>query len=413
MEFNELRYSHISTYGRSLLKNQEDCMIQIVTFLFVLLLTFVLNSFAEAQKSLSAEDILQKTSTKLSSLKTVKYKYHQEYNYKSEGYFAESNTESLLDFSASESPIGLRFQFDNQELFIAYNGSETFNLNRKNKTIKVDSKPREESLSSSSYLQFALPMWRNALPKILADKSIVKAIRDAGMNTYVIEIELDKAFIESGLGTKIQPMTIDRKTIYRLTVDNKTFLPIEAYRGNNINEDFNKVTFSEINENPPLPIENSWYYSTFLNEYKYAAQPKDNLIKAGETPYAINLPLYSANKNISLEDYKGKLILLEFWIFHCGYCQAAAPKLNALQEKYKGKNLQILAVNIADSEKQIGLFIEKFKPDFPIVYQGEAVAQKYGVTFYPTIVLIGKDGKVIYSGEFETAKIETLINQNL
>lgn len=388
-------------------------MIQIVTFLFILLLTFVLNSFAQTQKTISAEEILQKTSAKLASLKTIKYKYHQEYNYKSESYFAESNAESLLDFSASDSSIGLRFQFDNQNSFIAYNGSETFNLNKKNKTINVEAKPQAESLSSSSYLQFALPMWRNILPQIIADKSIVKAIRDAGMNTYVIEIDLDKAFIESGLGTKIMPMTLDRKTIYLLTVDNKTFLPLEVYRGNNVNEDFNKVTFSEINENPSLPTENSWYYSTYLNEYKYAAQPKDNLIKTGEMSYEINLPLYSSGKNVSLEDYKGKIVLLEFWIFHCGYCQAAAPKLNDLQKKYKDKNLQILAVNIADSEKQIGLFIEKFKPEFPILYQGETIAKQYGVYFYPTIVLVGKDGKVIYSGEFDKAKIETLINQNL
>ncbi len=230
-----------------------------------LILTLILGSLSLGQKSISADEILQKTSAKLSSLKTIKYKYHQEYNYKSEAYFAESNAESFLEFTTLESVIGLKFQFSNPNSFITYNGSEVFQLNKKDKTIRVEAKPKSESLAASSYLAFAPLMWRNVLPKIIADKSIIKAIRDAGMNNYVIEFVLDKAFIDSGNG-EILPMTIDRKSIYRLTIDNKSFLPTEAYRGTNANEDFNRATFSEIIENPTPPIENSWYYSTYLNE---------------------------------------------------------------------------------------------------------------------------------------------------
>lgn len=387
-------------------------MIQVVIFLVILLVSFVSNIFAQNQKSLSADDILQKTSAKLASLKTIRYKYRQEYNYKSEAYFAESKADSFLDFTTAENAIGVKFQFDNSDVFIAYNGSETFSLRKKDKTIQVSSKPNKAELASFSYLQFSPLMWRNVLPKIIADKSIVKAIRDAGMNTFIIEIELDKAFIDSGDGN-ILPMKVDRKSIYRLTIDNKTFLPIEIYRGTNANEDFNKATFSEIVENPNSPAENSWYYSTYLKDYQYAKPLQDNLIKANSTAYEINLPAFQMNKTVSLNDYKGKLVLLEFWIFHCGYCQAAVPKLNDLQAKYKDKNFQLLAVNIANSENQIGLFIEKFKPEFPILYQGESIAKQYGVYFYPTIVLVGKDGKVIYSGEFNTEKIDELISRNL
>lgn len=387
-------------------------MIQILTLFVILPLAFISNVFAPNQKTLSADEILQKTAAKLSSLKTIKYKYHQEYNYKSEAYFAESRAESFLDFVPVESANGLKFQFDNPNVFIAYNGSEIFTLKKKDKTIEVESKPKTENLNSKSYLQFSPLMWRNALPKIIADKAIVKAIRDAGMNNYVIEFALDKAFIDSGNGD-ILPMTTDRKSIYRLTVDNKSFLPIEAYRGNNVNEDFNKATFSEIVENPTPPLENSWYYSTYLNEYKYAKPPENKLIKSGEVAHDISLPLFGTDKTVFLNDYKGKVILLDFWIFHCGGCQASVPKLNALQKKYKDKNFQLLTVNIADSEKQIQLFIEKTKAEFPILHQGEVIAKQYGVWFYPTVILIGKDGKIIYSGEFDNVKIEELIGQNL
>lgn len=382
--------------------------------IFSVSIVFLLSSLTFAKKTLSADEILQKTAAKLSSLKMLKYKYHQEYNYKSEAFFAESKAESFLDFTPVESAVGLRFQFDDEVSVVTYNGSEKFSLNKKDKTIQIEAKPTGEKLSSSSYLQFAFPMWRNILPQIIADKTIAKSISETNNKSgYLIEFALDKAYIDSGLGAKIFPMTIDRKTVYRLTIDKNSFLPVEVYRGNNVNQDFNKVTLSEIVENPTPPIENSWYYSTYLNEYKYAKPPADNLIKTGETAHNISLPMFGANKTVSLNDYKGKIILLEFWIFHCGACQASVPKLNALQEKFKDKNFQLLTVNIADSEKQIELFIELTKPAFPIIYQGESIAKQYGVWFYPTVVLIGEDGKIIYSGEFEKTKIEELIGQNL
>lgn len=380
----------------------------------ILILLFVTSTFFDNdQKAISAEEILQKTSAKLASLKTIKYKYHQEYNYKSEAYFAESSAESFLDFAPIENTIGLNFRFENQKSLIIYNGSEVFSLNKKDKTIEIEAKPKEESLLASSYLAFALPMWRNVLPKILADKSIVKYIRDAGMNSYVVEFELDKAFIDSGSGKKIHPMTLDRKSIYRLTVDNKTFMPIEAYRGNSVNEDFNKVTFSEIVENPSAPSENTWYYSTYLNEYQYAKPRENTLIKIGATAHEVSLPIFGTDKTVSLNDFKGKVVLLDFFIFHCGACQASVPKLNDLQTKYKDKDFKLLTINVTDSEKLIWLFIEKTKAEFPILHQGEAIAKQYGVWFYPTVVLIGKDGKIIYSGEFEKDKVEELIKRNL
>lgn len=363
----------------------------------------------------TADEILQKVSDKLSSLKTIKYNYHQEYNYASEAYHAESQAQSFLEFTPLDSVIGIKFQFNNPDILITYNSSEYFILKKKDKTIKVESTPKNEFLFSSSYLQFAPQMWRNALPKVIADKNISKSVSETKIKNkdyYLIEIVLNKAYIDSGSGN-ISPLTLDRQMIYRLTIDKQSFLPIEVFRGNNVNQDFNKTTFSEIVENPTPPVENSWYFSTYLNEYKYAETPKDNLIKVGEAAHEINLPMFATNRSVSLNDYKGKVVLLDFWIFHCGYCQASVPKLNALQEKFKGQKFNLLTVNVTDSKELIDLFIKKTKSEFPILYRGGEIAKQYGVVGYPTVVLIGKDGKVIYSGIFEQAKIEDLINKNL
>ena len=84
-----------------------------------------------------------------------------------------------------------------------------------------------------------------------------------------------------------------------------------------------------------------------------------------------------------------------------------------MQTKYKGKDFKLLTVNVTDSTELIKLFIKNTKAKFPILYKGEEVAQKYGVVNYPTVVLLGKDGRVIYSGGYDKAKIEELINKNL
>ena len=84
-------------------------------FIFVLIVlhtTFGLSQTAKYNanvRRLSADEILQKVSDKLASIKTIKYKYHQEYNYASEAYLAESNAESFLEFTLLESNIGLKF----------------------------------------------------------------------------------------------------------------------------------------------------------------------------------------------------------------------------------------------------------------------------------------------------------------
>jgi thiol-disulfide isomerase/thioredoxin len=390
-------------------ENEEIGMKKIILIISLIALhsAFVLSQ--------TADEVLQKTAAKLASLKTIKYKYHQEYNYASEAYFRESAAESFLDLTPLDNQLNLKFQFNGEDVFIAYNGSESFVLAKKDKTIRVETKPEDRKIYSFTYLQFSPLMWRNALPQIIADRTMAKSLSETEINQvkyYEVEFALNKSFIDTGNG-KILPLTTDRQIIYRLTIDKTSFLPVVIYRGNSVNQDFNKTTLTEIVENPAPPTENSWYYSTYLNEYKYAEPPKDNLIKAGDLAYELSLPMYETNKTVSLNDYKGQVVLLDFWIFHCGYCQSSVPKLNSLQEKFKDKNFNLLTVNVTDSEKLIRLFIEKTNSKFPILYQGEATAKKYGVVGFPTVVLIGKDGKVIYSGNFDQTKLEDLINQSL
>lgn len=365
-------------------------------------------------KQYSAEDVLKKASEKLSNLKTIKYRYRRELNYASEKYYAETKADAFLDFTSIDKIIGVRYQFSNQDTLDVFNGSEMFSLNKKNKTIEVNDEPNITSFSNRTFLYNSPLTLRNVLPKIISDDTIPKSLSETiinGTNFYVIEFTLDKGLFDP-LGN-FPTKKLSRKINYQITISKTNFMPVEVVQKNS-ETDFIKTNFNDIEMNPSSPpVDLSWYFSTYLNDYKYAKPPEDNLVKVGDVAPELNLPSFENEALTTLSQYKSKVVLIDFWIFHCGYCIASVPELNRLQEKFKNKNFKLITVNIYDSKELIELYTKTQKTKFQILYKGEEAAQKYGVFGFPTVVLVGKDGKVIYSGSFDSQKLDDLIGKSL
>ena len=181
---------------------------------------------------------------------------------------------------------------------------------------------------------------------------------------------------------------------------------------NDANNDFIKTSFSNIKTNESnLPDELSWYYSTYTTEYKPAVQKElPQLVSVGSKAPEWILPLYNKKENIDFNNFKGKIVLLDFWIKNCGPCIKSIPDLNDLQEKFKNSNFEILGINSYDTKEDINWFCNKHKPNYKILMQGKAVAEKYGVSGFPTVVLIDKEGKILFAGVgLEKSEIEKLI----
>jgi len=370
--------------------------------------------FFDYKKKESAEEVLKKVSNNLSNLKSLNYKYRMELNYSSEGYRSELTADSYLNFTSVDKIIGLKYQFNSEELLAVFNGSEKFDCNKKSKLIKIDNKPASDSFKSVSFLFNSPVTLRNSLPAIISDTSIPKTLAETSVNNrnfYVIEFVLEKKTLDRLGG--YTPISLDRKIIYRLTVDKANYLPVEILQSNNANQDYMKTGFSNIEVNSGSPDELSWYYSTYLKEYKVKGNDgeKNLLIAAGQPAPDWRLPIFDTNDSVSLSQYKDKIIMLEFWISQCGYCIAAVPKLNALSNKYKNKDFKLLAVNVHDSKEIIKLFQKNNQPAYEILSSAEDVAKKYGVEGFPTIVLIDKKGNVIYSGSFDKERLEELLNK--
>jgi peroxiredoxin len=103
----------------------------------------------------------------------------------------------------------------------------------------------------------------------------------------------------------------------------------------------------------------------------------------------------AAGRAVHLSDYRGKVVLLNFWATWCGPCRMAMPGLQELQDKFKDRGLEILSVNQGETAEPVRNFIQRKKYSFHVVLdQDGAVGGKYGVRGIPTLVLVDKKGMV-------------------
>jgi len=97
----------------------------------------------------------------------------------------------------------------------------------------------------------------------------------------------------------------------------------------------------------------------------------------------------------ALKDYRGKVVLLDFWSINCPPCRRAVPHLVALYEKYKGKGFVALGISFDRREMDnLKSFIEKYSVTYPILLGTMDVARAYGVRSIPSIFILDKKGRV-------------------
>ena len=99
---------------------------------------------------------------------------------------------------------------------------------------------------------------------------------------------------------------------------------------------------------------------------------------------------------VALSDYKGKKVFINFWATWCGPCRKEMPDVQKISDEASSDELVILAVNVGESKEDVKHFIDQGEFSFKVLLDGEMeVAAKYGVTAFPTSVLIDENGDPI------------------
>ncbi len=105
-------------------------------------------------------------------------------------------------------------------------------------------------------------------------------------------------------------------------------------------------------------------------------------------------------KAISLADLKGKTVLLDFWTTWCPPCQADAPSIDKLNQKYGGKNLAIVGISMNEDRDIVEKYLKKHPHSYPVALSGEnEMPRPYQIGVFPTYLIIDANGALMTAEE--------------
>lgn len=132
-----------------------------------------------------------------------------------------------------------------------------------------------------------------------------------------------------------------------------------------------------------------------------AAPPETENQNVQESIDAIDFKLTDLNgKEVSLSDYKGKTIYVNFWATWCPPCKEEMPYIQQLYKERKDTDLVILTVDLQESQSTVSKFMTDNKYDFPVLLDNNGdVASTYGIMNIPLSILIDENFKIVSARE--------------
>jgi peroxiredoxin len=102
-----------------------------------------------------------------------------------------------------------------------------------------------------------------------------------------------------------------------------------------------------------------------------------------------------SGENVRLSDFRGQVVLLNFWASWCGPCRQEMPILDAINKKYEALGFTVLGINVdLKSEKAIN-YLKDTPVNFPVLYDPTSkVSELYSVSAMPSTAIIDRDGNV-------------------
>jgi len=111
-------------------------------------------------------------------------------------------------------------------------------------------------------------------------------------------------------------------------------------------------------------------------------------------------PAYRAKalsgEQFTSESLKGSVVLVQFWTTWCPYCRQEQPVVDAIERKYSGRGLMVLAVDVGEPREKVAEYLRHSPRHCRVVASEDTdLAQVLGTGGFPTYVLIGRDGRIV------------------
>lgn len=104
-------------------------------------------------------------------------------------------------------------------------------------------------------------------------------------------------------------------------------------------------------------------------------------------------------EQISLENYKGKVVLIDFWATFCPPCVSEVPNVLAVYNKYKDQGFEVIGISLDREKSKLEAFVKEKSITWPQIFDEDGkIAGTYGVPSIPTTCIINKEGKIAAVG---------------
>ncbi len=169
---------------------------------------------------------------------------------------------------------------------------------------------------------------------------------------------------------------------------------------------------ASVREGRMKPLYESWIKAAEARAEQEAAE-KEAVKKQAA---GIDAPAFTLNdingKPLSLASLRGKYVILDFWGAWCGWCIKGFPKMKEYYTKYAGK-FEILGIDCKDKEDKWKAAVQKYELPWLHVYcpKESTLLDDYGITGFPTKIIVGPDGKIVKTIIGEDPAFYTLLDE--
>ena len=150
------------------------------------------------------------------------------------------------------------------------------------------------------------------------------------------------------------------------------------------------------------------------------SQSIDSQLAAGKRPSSptVKLPALDSGTPVNLSQYKGKVVVLNYWASWCPPCKEEAPVLARWQPRLQSKKATIVGVDVLDVSSDAQDFVNQHKLDFPQLRDGDGSTLKgFEIVGYPETIVLDRQGRIaatrrgVIDDEFFKQKVQPLLSE--